>query len=113
MEKVIVQLASSFYTTSPFATCIINEEHDNSEGLIFHEFVQELGVFLGVDIIYEDQGNNTWVIADTSHLQIIVEKDETGMDTFEFIPKSIVGTQLIQNMTTEFLSKQKEYFHFL
>ncbi|MFV8827790.1 hypothetical protein [Alkalihalobacterium sp. APHAB7] len=112
MQKKILTLQSSFYVDSPYAKYIANEEHDDSYGLIYYEFLHEIGTLLEVDIIFDQLNATNWLIADNRHMQIVYHKDADNNDQIEFIPKTTDGEQSIQKMQEELLQNNSRYLNF-
>jgi hypothetical protein len=109
MKKKTLQIQPRFYTESPYAKELIKDLEDDSYGLVFNEFLHEMGAMLEVDIVYDQQNKTQWIHADNRHMQIVLsKKDDTG-DHFDFIPKTIEGEQLISKMTEEILKVNGEY----
>ncbi|MDE5413399.1 hypothetical protein [Alkalihalobacterium chitinilyticum] len=112
MQKKTLTLQPSFYNESPYAKYIANEEHDDSYGLIYYEFLHEIGTLLEVDIIFDQLNATNWLIADNSHMQIVYHKDAENNDQIEFIPKTMAGEQAIQKMEEELLQDNSSYLTF-
>ncbi|CAG9608761.1 hypothetical protein [Pseudoneobacillus rhizosphaerae] len=109
MKKKTVMIRPRFYTESPYARELINDLEDDSYGLVFNEFLHEMGAMLEVDIIYNQQNKTQWIHADNRHMQIVLSKMDNTGDLLEFIPKTIEGEQLISKMAEEIIKINGEY----
>jgi hypothetical protein len=112
MEKKTLQVQPSFYTNSPYAKYIIKELEDDSYGLVFNEFLHEMGSMLEVDVIYNQINKSQWIHADNRHMQIILNKTDNNTEQFEFIPKTSKGEKLIAKMSEKLLKENKDYLDF-
>ncbi|OLO39161.1 hypothetical protein BTR23_08880 [Alkalihalophilus pseudofirmus] len=109
MEKTTLVIQPSFYTESPYAKYIMSEENDNSYGLIYYEFLHEIGMILEADIIFDHSSEKDWIIADNQHMQITYNKDGQNNDHFDFIPKTSEGKELIIKMQEQLLQENHKF----
>jgi hypothetical protein len=110
MKKKTLQIQPGFYTDSPYAQNLIKELNDDSYGLVFNEFLHEMGAMLEVDIIYNQQNKTQWIHADNRHMQIVLnKKDNKCADQFEFIPRTSEGEQLISKMAESISKENGQY----
>lgn len=112
MKKKTLQIQPRFYKESPFARALIKDLEDDSYGLVFNEFLHEMGSMLEVDIIYDQLNKTQWIHADNRHMQIVLNKMDNSGDHFDFIPKTIEGEQLISKMTEEIMKENGQYIGF-
>jgi hypothetical protein len=109
MNKKTLQIQPRFYTDSTYAKNLIKELDDDSYGLVFNEFLHEMGAMLEVDIIYDQQNKTHWIHADNRHMQIVLCKKDNSGDYFDFIPKTKEGEQLISKMVEEITKENGDY----
>jgi hypothetical protein len=109
MKKKTLQIQPRFYNESPYARALIKDLEDDSYGLVFNEFLHEMGAMLEVDIIYDQQNKTQWIHADNRHLLVVLSKKDNSGDHFEFIPKTSEGEQLISKMAEEIIKENGEY----
>ncbi|WP_209124732.1 hypothetical protein [Alkalihalobacillus sp. BA299] len=112
MEKKTLLVQHKFYMESPYAKHIMKEEHDGSYGLIYDEFIHEMGTLLEVDIIFNRLNEKNWLIADNRHMQITYQKDAENNDQYDFIPKTNNGDKLIQEMIEKLLQSNNKFISF-
>ena len=98
MERVSLLLQPSFYQSSPYATYIRTEEKNDANGLIFYEFIHEIGILIESDIVFKPLDHSTWVLADNADLQVRFHRDNQEKEQFDFIAKSSKGQQLISKL---------------
>jgi hypothetical protein len=109
MNKKSLFIQPRFYTDSPYAKNLIKDLEDDSYGLVFNEFLHEMGAMLEVDIIYDQQDKTQWIHADNRHMQIVLNKMDNSGDHFEFIPKTTEGEHLISKMAEEIRKENADY----
>ncbi|WP_216827571.1 hypothetical protein [Alkalihalobacterium elongatum] len=112
MKKKTLTIQPAFYLDSPYAKYIEDEEHDDSYGLIYYEFLHEMGTLLGVDIIFNQLTETNWLITDDHHMKITYYKDGQNNEMLEFEPKTIEGKQSIQKMADKLLLDNSMYITF-
>lgn len=112
MQRRTLQVHPSFYTESNYAKNLIKELEDDSYGLIFNEFLHEMGLILKVDVLYDQIDRTKWLHADNRHIKIILNKSDNGEEHFEFIPKTSKGEKLITKITEELIKDNSQYFNF-
>jgi hypothetical protein len=112
MKTRTLQVNPSFYTDSNYAKNLIKELKDDSYGLIFNEFLHEMGAILEADVLYDQIEQTKWVHADNRHLKMILHKADIGNEEFEFIPKTSKGDMLINKLANEFIKDNSQYFIF-
>lgn len=113
MQKKTLQIQPSFYTDSPYAKELIKDLRDDSYGLVFNEFLHEMGSMLEVNIIYERLDKTQWIHADNKDMRIVLNKKDNKNEEFEFIPKTTKGEVLISQMSEQILRDNSEYIDFL
>ncbi|MGO4886498.1 hypothetical protein ACJ2A9_01960 [Anaerobacillus sp. MEB173] len=114
MNKKVLRFPHSFFSESPFAKYIKEEQENDDFGLIFNEFAQEIGVRLGVDIIWDkaNEEGTEWIIADDTNIKIILDENVDENEEFIFVPKTSKGQNLIEDITAQLKEEYGEYIEF-
>jgi hypothetical protein len=111
MEAKTLHIQPSFYSKSPYAKGIIHDLEDDSYGLVFNEFLHEIGSTLEVDVIFEQINQTQWLIADNRHMQIVLNKSDNN-EVIGFSPKTIEGELLLSKLSDQLLKENREYIEY-
>jgi hypothetical protein len=111
MQIKTLQVKPDFYRDSPYAKVLTKELEDDSYGLVFNEFLHEIGSMLEVDIIYNQVNRTKWVHADEEHLLITLNKDGNSADEFTIIARTPKGVELLEQMTETLLKENRPYLN--
>ncbi|MCA1031145.1 hypothetical protein LCL95_08930 [Bacillus timonensis] len=100
-----LQVKKAFFEDSDYAKKIIEQAENDAEGLIFDEFVHEIGAFLEIDVIYEslNEDETRWLIGEDRHVKLLLDEEEVTFN-FEFHAKTETGEALIDKVFTKFIS---------
>ncbi|QOR67658.1 hypothetical protein IM538_05830 [Cytobacillus suaedae] len=94
-----LQINNEFFQTSEYAKKIVEELNNDAEGLIFDEFVHDIGAQLKIDVVYDKQSKSKWLLGEDANVKLYLEENP-GVYTFTFIGTTPQGEQQIQETIT-------------
>ncbi len=95
-----IQIKNDFFQSSHYAKKVVEELNNDAEGLIFDEFVHDIGAQLKIDVIYDKKGKSKWLLGEDSHVKLYLEENP-GLYTFTFIGTTPQGEKQIQDTITQ------------
>jgi hypothetical protein len=106
MTKQVLTLQKEFFEDSEYAKKIIEQQDSDDFGLIFDDFVHDIGAYLEIDVIYEslNEDETKWLIGEDEHIKVFLEEQD---DTFIFIfqPLTSHGEKLLQDLNLKFFDR--------
>jgi hypothetical protein len=106
MVKQVLKLQKEFFEDSKYAKKIIEQQDSDDFGLIFDDFVHDIGAYLEIDVIYEslNEDETYWLIGEDEHIKVFLEeKDDTFIFTFH--PLTSHGEKLLQYLNLKFFDR--------